>query len=115
MILLAVFIGGALGAALRHALETRFGTAGRFRWGMWHANVAASLLLGILIGRTAGPVQALLTTGFCGGLSTFSAYALHAVDVWDRGHRLAALGHIVGHLAAGLLAAALGRWLGATL
>lgn len=76
MSVLAVFLGGALGAALRYALS---GVSGRVPWGILIANVAGSAGLGACL-ALGGAIPLLLGAGFFGGLSTWSTLAW---DVWS--------------------------------
>ncbi len=105
---LLVAIGGGAGAALRftagHMLDRGFPT------GTLLVNTVGSFLLGLLVGADAGagPV-ALLGTGFCGGLTTYSAFALAVVA---RGPRRGAA-YAAATVAAALLACTLGWLLGA--
>lgn len=76
---LLVALGAALGAATRfwvaHHLD------GRTPWGTVLVNVAGSFVLGILVGAGASADGlALLGTGFCGGLTTYSAFAVQTRD-----------------------------------
>ena len=83
---LLVAAGAALGAALRfwvaHHLDDRT------PWGTLVVNVAGSFVLGLLVGGGPSPhAVALLGTGFCGGLTTYSAFAVQTRDQGrDRGH-----------------------------
>src|ERR1700726_3665354 len=91
---LLVFIGGGIGAALRHAVNVAFarwfGTG--FPFHTLFENVSGSLVMGLLIGYFAfrgGASQHLrifMTTGFLGGFTTFSAFSLDAVLLWERHH-----------------------------
>src|SRR5213076_3399672 len=87
-----VFVGGGLGAALRHAVNlaaARLGYA--FPIGTLAVNVAGSFLMGVLVAwfalRTGVDqhVRLLLTTGLLGGFTTFSAFSLDSALMWERG------------------------------
>jgi fluoride exporter len=90
---LLVFVGGGIGAALRHGVNRAaiafFGPS--FPIGTLFVNVTGSLLLGVLAGlflQKAGASQELrlfLTTGILGGFTTFSAFSLDAALMWQRG------------------------------
>lgn len=73
-------MGGALGTLLRARLSS-FGASGSlsFPYGILMANIAGSAVLGVVIGvieefEPQRPIafRALVGTGFCGGLTTFS-------------------------------------------
>jgi fluoride exporter len=83
MTLLYVALGAAVGAPLR-ILAGHF-IDGRLPWGTALVNVGGSFLLGALTGSglDAG-LLALLGTGFCGALTTYSAFA---VQTHERGLR----------------------------
>lgn len=82
MTILAVAAGGALGAVTRYLIAVRlysqFGL--NFPWGTLGVNLIGSFLLGIVLGLVEErgsftPEQrAFITTGFIGGLTTFSAF-----------------------------------------
>ena len=87
-----VFVGGGIGAALRHAVNLaadRLGLA--FPVGTLAVNVAGSVLMGVLVAFFAlrsgidQHVRLLLTTGLLGGFTTFSAFSLDAALMWQRG------------------------------
>jgi CrcB protein len=89
----AVAIGAALGGVARYylasALQQRLGAT--FPWGTLVVNVSGSLLLGVLIRYAlATPtvsveMRALLTTGFCGGYTTFSTYSYETATLLEDG------------------------------
>jgi fluoride exporter len=89
----AVAIGAALGGVSRYyvasALQQRLGAT--FPWGTLAVNVSGSLLLGVLIRYAfATPsmsveLRALLTTGFCGGYTTFSTYSYETAALLEDG------------------------------
>jgi CrcB protein len=89
---LLVFLGGGIGAALRHGtnlLSTRLLGIG-FPFGTLTVNIVGSLLMGLLAGYFAFRGEAsqhlrlFLTTGILGGYTTFSAFSLDAVLLWER-------------------------------
>jgi CrcB protein len=114
MTVLLVALGAAVGAPLRYltdrAVQSRFGS--RFPYGTMIVNVAGSLLLGFLAGRPASAAwTALLGTGFCGALTTYSTFSWETLTLArERGTR-PALANVVLSLTAGLAAAYLGLWL----
>lgn len=115
--ILLVFAGGGLGAVFRylsgHAVARIAGTA--FPWGTLFVNVAGSFAMGLLIAwlarRSAGDsgLRLLLATGFLGGFTTFSAFSLDAVSLYERGELTAAAGYVFASviLSVGALFAAL--------
>jgi CrcB protein len=75
MTALLVALGAAVGAPARFALATALDR--RMPWGTLLVNVAGSAILGWLVGSGVGTHgAALLGTGFCGGLTTYSAFAV---------------------------------------
>ncbi|MCL4543899.1 MAG: fluoride efflux transporter CrcB [Chloroflexi bacterium] len=114
--LLAVFIGGGAGSTVRHLIGRFIGEryGGDFPLGTYLINVSGCFALGLLATMLttgmahAALLLALLGTGFMGGYTTFSTYALEGVLLYlDGSHRVAILS-LVGSVAAGLLAAAAG-------
>ena len=93
MTYLIVFLGGGLGAALRHCVNLAaarlLGSA--FPYATMFENVSGSLVMGLLAGyfafRSGIPQhwQLFLTTGILGGYTTFSTYSLDAVPLYERG------------------------------
>lgn len=107
---LFVFLGGGLGAALRHGVNLGaarlLGT--NFPYGTLTVNVVGSLAMGLLAGWFAfegAPSQhwrLLLTTGVLGGFTTFSTFSLDTALLYERGEfGLAAL-YVVASVAAGV-------------
>jgi fluoride exporter len=90
---LIVFLGGGIGAALRHGVNLVMarwaGTA--FPFATLTENVTGSLVMGLLVGYFAfhGGVpqhwRLFLTTGILGGYTTFSAFSLDTVLLYERG------------------------------
>ncbi len=75
MTLLLVALGGAIGAALRFLVAHHLDS--RVPWGTLLVNVAGSFLLGLWSGLALEEnAMALLGVGFCGGFTTYSAFAV---------------------------------------
>ena len=115
---LLVFIGGGMGAAARHAIN-RAGLAvlgPGFPWWTLAVNVSGSFAIGLLAGlfgamETGQNARLFLITGFLGGFTTFSAFSLDALTLWERGAPIQAGMYIVGSMVLSLLAAAVGLML----
>ena len=93
MAFLIIFLGGGIGAALRHAVNlaaARFFGAG-FPLGTLIVNVTGSAAMGVLAGYFAFRAdlpqgwRLFLMTGILGGYTTFSAFSLDAVLLCERG------------------------------
>lgn len=117
MIPLLVVLGAAVGAPMRYAtdrlVQSRYGTG--FPWGTFTVNIAGSLVLGLVLGATTSPeVIALVGTGFCGALTTYSTFSYETVQLAARRAPLQATAHAAGSMLAGLGAAAAGLALGAS-
>jgi len=103
MAFLIVFIGGGLGAALRHGVNVGtarlFGTA--FPYGTLTVNIVGCLVMGLLTGYFAfkGDVsqhwRLFLTTGILGGFTTFSAFSLDVALLYERGEVTLAAGYVL--------------------
>ena len=90
-----VFVGAGIGGALRHGVNVGcarlFGIG--FPWGTLAVNVIGSLAMGLVVGWLAArldagwsqPLRLFLTTGMLGGFTTFSAFSLDTVLLWERG------------------------------
>ena len=112
---LAIALGGALGAMGRYAIITFLlpVTPHRFPWGTLVANVIGCFVIGILAvviidKQILGPQWRLfLITGFLGALTTFSAFSLEAIQLWQLGHGLNALYYVLLSLGACLLVTAI--------
>jgi CrcB protein len=101
----AVAAGGALGAAVRWAIVTAVANGGAFPWSVLVVNLAGSFVLGALLAEEwSHPSRRLLIhdfggIGFCGGLTTFSTFAVEAVDLTRGGHAGTALVYGVASIA----------------
>ncbi len=92
---LAVALGGAIGAPLRYLLDlwvTRRvagpGDVRAFPWGLLVVNVLGSLVAGVVVAVTTGDLRTFLLVGLCGAFTTFSGYGWETTRLW-RPHRSA--------------------------
>ena len=117
----AIASGGAAGAAARWAVLTAFPTAGPFPWSVLTVNIAGSLLLGALLAEEWGHPGLRLVLhdagaiGFCGGLTTFSTYAVGVVDLLDGDHLATAIAYTLASVLTTVIAVVVGaavlrRW-----
>jgi CrcB protein len=116
-----VFLGGGLGAALRHGVNVSaaqiFGVT--YPWGTMFVNVVGSLLIGAIAGYLAfrgdaiwtQPLRLFLTTGILGGSTTFSAFSLDFALLFERGEIGQGVFYILASVALSLGAVFLGLFL----
>ena len=88
-----------------------------FPWPTMVANVLGCLLIGIFYsvsGRTSmsPEMRLFLTTGLCGGFTTFSTFSSEGIDLLRTGHPGLFAAYFVLTLVLGLGAVLLGAWLG---
>jgi CrcB protein len=99
-----VFLGGGIGAALRHGINIlaarMLGTG--FPHGTLIINVTGSLIMGLVAawfafkGDASQHWRLFLTTGILGGYTTFSAFSLDAALLYERGEIGSAALYVLG-------------------
>lgn len=111
LVLLAVAVGGALGAMLRHALTVGGADATGFPWTTLGINVVGAFLLGLLPAsrwvRRHPLLPPLLGTGMLGGFTTMSTWSEQTRALVSAGQVATAGAYAVGTVAACLAAVAL--------
>ncbi|CAG0911132.1 unnamed protein product [Cyprideis torosa] len=98
--LIQVAIGGAVGASARYltgiAAARVLGKG--FPWGTLIVNILGSFAMGVLVVAlahlSANRYAPLLMTGILGGYTTFSAFSLDAVTLFERGQTMLAGGYV---------------------
>ncbi|MBK1788791.1 fluoride efflux transporter CrcB [Prauserella cavernicola] len=122
MTVLLVLLGGAVGAVLRYVIDQRVqrGHDSAFPWGTLTVNVAGSAVLGllagwVLAGGDSSALQALVGTGLCGSLTTFSTFGYETLRLLTERARLYAVANVVITVLAGFGAAGAGLVLGSAL
>lgn len=112
---LQVAIGGAIGSAARLGMYRAIAAQG-FPWATFAVNVGGSLAMGLLaamLAQRGGAAWApLLLTGILGGFTTFSAFSLDALSLWERGQGVLAAIYVAGSVMLSLVAVAVGMAIG---
>ncbi len=111
--LFLVAIGGALGSVFRYLVSQWVPRAlpGDFPWATFGINLLGSFLIGALMGRLAPEdtgLRFLLVTGFCGGFTTFSAFAYETMQLVQNGNYVLAVSYAAGSMLVGTALVVLG-------
>jgi CrcB protein len=116
--IMLVFLGAGLGGVARHLVNLGCARAcgTQFPYGTLTVNVVGSLLMGLIAGwlafrSSAGwsqDVRLLLTTGVLGGFTTFSAFSLDAMLLFERGETGLAALYVLGSVMFSIAALAAG-------
>ena len=116
---LLVGIGGFVGSVLRYWLSLFIGQhlVSTFPFGTFVVNVIGCFLIGLLAGLSdrgsliSPEVRLLLTTGFCGGFTTFSTFSYESMALLKDGELMFLAANVGLSVAAGFLATYLGTLL----
>lgn len=102
---LIVFLGASLGGALRHLVNVMVNhLGGPPPIGTLAINIAGSFMMGVIAecfalhGHLSQAWRQFFTTGNFGGFTTFSAFSLEAVLLYERGHLAAAAAYVLGSM-----------------
>ena len=117
--IILVGLGGGIGSIFRYLtavfVNKYFQTS--FPWATFAANIIGCLIIGLLLGffdkhnLTNPDLKFLFITGFCGGYTTFSAFAAENMNLFQSENTLTAFLYIAASVLTGLFAV----WLGLTL
>lgn len=113
-----VAIGGAVGSVVRFLVSVMIqrSSGGLFPLGTLAINITGSFLLGFLMRYALGTssitpeVQALLTTGFCGGYTTFSTFSYESIALIETGQYGRAGVYVGLSVGVSLVATIAGMW-----
>ena len=112
---LLVGLGAFFGSGLRHLINVKIGLLNLlFPWATFGINLTGSLLIGILMAlsfKDQNLWKLLLTTGFCGGFTTFSSFSFESLSLLKSGNIVMVLSYIFLSILGGLLFATMGYYL----
>lgn len=120
--ILLIFLGAGLGGVARHGVNVAAARLAdtAFPWGTLCVNIVGSLLMGLLAGWLAfkagsglwglsgQDMRLFLATGVLGGFTTFSAFSLDAMLLWERGAMGQAALYVAASVVASIAALAVG-------
>jgi CrcB protein len=109
-----VFLGAGIGGVLRHGVNvvSLKWLGASFPYGTLAVNIIGSGLMGLIVGWLAFKAgeswsqhaRLFLTTGILGGFTTFSAFSLDAVLLWERGEAMLVAVYVIGSVVLSLVA-----------
>jgi CrcB protein len=115
---LLVFIGGGFGSGLRYLVGKYLNSSlGSFPIGTFTVNIIGSLLIGLILGYAAKENSLsqnqvlLLATGFCGGFTTFSAFANENFQLLKTGDIMQFSIYTISSIVVGLIAVFIGIYI----
>lgn len=112
-----IFLGGGLGSVLRFLLSKNLNPLfDNVFLGTLSVNIIGSLLIGLLVGfeiknLLQKPMLLFLVTGFCGGFTTFSAFAIENYILFKKEQFVLGMTYILISLILGVLSVGLGFYI----
>jgi fluoride exporter len=101
-------LGSFIGAPTRYVIDRYFRGYMKFPLGILIVNVAGSFLLGLTLDAQTNTAFALM--GFCGALTTWSAFALDLYDASEKKNYRGLALNLLSNYGLGVLAASAGLW-----
>ena len=98
--LFAIAIGGACGAVLRYATVSLVAWWGGHVWGTFLVNLIGSFAIGAIVASVLDTAwfesfgRPFLVVGVLGAFTTFSAFSLDAIQLYDADRGLVALAYV---------------------
>ena len=102
--------GGAVGAVMRYGVQA-LASGWSLPWGTFAANALGSLAIGAVLGSLVGAPwfesfgRPFLVTGLLGAFTTFSAFSVDALALWQQGRYGWSAAYVLGSVATSLAAA----------
>ena len=113
--LLVVGLGAFFGSGFRYFINIKIGLLNLlFPWATFGINLTGSLLIGIIMAlsfKDQNIWKLLLSTGFCGGFTTFSSFSFESLSLLKSGNIVMVLSYIFLSVLGGLLFATIGYYL----
>ena len=117
---MAVFVGGGTGSLLRYGVQALLHgriTPFLFPYATLSVNLVGSFLIGLFYVFSArfhlsDETRLFLTTGLCGGFTTFSTFSHEGMNMLKDGHYGVFLLYVILSVCLGVSAALLGGWVG---
>ena len=117
--MIIVGIGSFLGGSLRYVTSTMMkNVCGQgFPWGTLTVNLLGCLVFGLLFAlfskysSISNPWYLLLTTGICGGFTTFSTFANESMQMLQNGNTGGFISYVLASIIGGLILIGLGYWI----
>jgi CrcB protein len=113
--IILVFLGAGFGGVLRYAIGNIIKWNGtNFPWATFVVNIIGSFLIGIILAYSlknetfTTNYKLLLTTGVCGGFTTFSALSAESLQLIKQGNWMLALAYIICSIVLGIVACGIG-------
>lgn len=113
-----VLLGSSLGGTLRYLVSLWTSSKNlSYPWGTFLVNLIGCFIMGIIMGYiqkdeegTLG-VKLLLATGFCGGFTTFSAFAFENLEMIKQGNFSTLFAYTISSVVLGILAVLAGNFM----
>lgn len=115
---IAIFLGGGIGSILRYGVQLLLHervVAYEFPWSTFTVNIVGSFLIGLFYALSSrfnlsDEVRLFLTTGLCGGFTTFSTFSNDSLAMIRHGDGLMCMIYIILSVVLGILVCLFGTW-----